>query len=193
MNDPAIRQALHSRVIRHHHRNQKTLVVDELGLRHGQSRIDIAVINGKLSGIEIKSELDDLSRLPSQVDSYSSIFGNLTLAVASKYLARSLDIIPSWWGVISVSSGIRGGIHLKKVRSSAHNDNIDPNALATLLWRDEAIAMLREMGVQGDVLRQPRKVLYSQLVALLNINEFQSLVCATLKSRKHWRGRGPLL
>ncbi len=193
MNDARIRQALHSRVIRHHHRSQNTLVIDELGLYHGQSRIDIAVINGKLSGYEIKSESDNLSRLPAQANYYNSIFGKLTLVVANKFLQQSLDIIPDWWGVIVAKRGTRDGIHLERVRPDSRNNNVDPYSLAMLLWRNEVIKLLQSVGYTGQQLRQPRKRLYSHLVDALNPAEIQSIVCVALKSRENWRYHEPPL
>jgi len=192
MNDARIRQALHSRVIRYHHDSEKAMVIDELGLHHGQARIDIAVINGELSGFEIKSELDNLSRLHSQVDSYSSVFEKLTLVVAKKFLDPSLDIIPDWWGVIVADRGPRGGVHFERVRSNSRNNNVEPYALAMLLWRNEVIELLRSIGYTGQKLKGPRRYLYSHLVSALSLAEIQSTVCTVLKSRENWRDREPL-
>lgn len=47
-----------------------TLVVDELDLC-GLTRVDVAVVNGHLSGFEIKGSTDSLRRLPGQVAVYS--------------------------------------------------------------------------------------------------------------------------
>jgi len=63
MNDAGIRRNLHCKKLRRHHVDPDTLVVDELGLKHGKCRADIAVINGHLMGYEIKSDDDSLRRL----------------------------------------------------------------------------------------------------------------------------------
>ncbi len=63
MNDPEIRRAYHRLRLARHHRDPNTLVVDELGLQHGESRADIAVVNGHLLGVEIKSDVDTLIAL----------------------------------------------------------------------------------------------------------------------------------
>jgi hypothetical protein len=62
--DRDVRQALHRKVLKEHHGDANTLVVDELGLRHGTCRVDIAVVNGFIHGYEIKSDADTLERLP---------------------------------------------------------------------------------------------------------------------------------
>lgn len=169
------------------------MVVDELGLYHGQSRIDIAVINGQLSGYEIKSDVDDLSRLRSQAEYYGSVFGKLTLVVARRFLQRSLEIIPDWWGVIVVDQGPRGGVHLERIRLYSKNVGIDSYAVAMLLWRNEAIELLRSIGYTSQKLKGPRRRLYSELVGAMSQKEIQSTVCSVLRSRENWRDREPLL
>lgn len=187
MNDAAIRKSIHSRVIRHHHKNENTLVLDELGLHHGLSRIDIAIINGDLHGYEIKSEVDDLARLSSQVESYNSVFGKLTLVVAKKHLKQSTKIISPHWGIIAVEKGPRGGLSLQHVRKATQNKSIEPYAVAKLLWRNEAVELLGELGFSGRKLRDRRSVLYKRLIDSLTLKELQSITCKILKSRKNWR------
>lgn len=189
LNEARIRRALHSRVIRHHHKNQNTLVIDEMGVYHGQSRIDVAIINGRLSGFEIKSESDDLTRLPSQMDYYNNVFDELTLVVAKKFLAHSTKIIPDWWGVIVAHKGPRGGVLFDRVRSNSKNSNVDPYALSMLLWRSEVVELLLSAGHKGKDLKRPRRQLYSALVETFNRSDLQSAICRVLKSRANWRGR----
>jgi hypothetical protein len=56
-------------------------IIEELGVVHGKSRIDIAVINGLMHGYEIKSDKDTLQRLPEQMNMYNSVFNKVTLVV----------------------------------------------------------------------------------------------------------------
>ncbi|HHY79514.1 MAG TPA: sce7726 family protein, partial [Thermoanaerobacter sp.] len=50
-----------------------TIFVNELDICFGTARIDVAVINGKMHGFEIKSEQDNLERLPAQIEAYNKI------------------------------------------------------------------------------------------------------------------------
>jgi hypothetical protein len=68
--DSEIRTALHSKKLSRLRSSQEVLIVDELGLAHARSRVDIAVINGCLHGYEIKSAQDTLARLPAQIATY---------------------------------------------------------------------------------------------------------------------------
>lgn len=62
--DGDVRRAVYARMLGSAMRSADTLVIDELGLDHGSCRIDIAVINGHIRGLEIKAEADTLARLP---------------------------------------------------------------------------------------------------------------------------------
>jgi len=153
MNDPIIRKAVHSRIVKHHHNDPNSLVVDELGILHGKARIDVAVINGAIHEYEIKSEEDNLKRLITQVKSYNSVFDKLTLVVADKHSKEALTKIPEWWGMTIISKGLRGGLLLDRYKSATINQNIDPLSVAKLLWKTEAIESLASIGCTGKDLR----------------------------------------
>jgi len=187
MSDPSIRKAIHSRIVKYHHNNPNSLVVDELGILHGKSRIDIAVINGAMHGYEIKSEDDHLKRLEGQVVSYNSVFDKLTLVVADKHSSQALTKIPDWWGVIIAFKGERGGVKLEHYQSAKTNPNIDPISVAKLLWRPEAIDLLASLGFSGKDLSGNRLELYGRIVDRLSLDELQQFVRKTLKERVNWR------
>ena len=187
-----IRKAIHSQLIRHCHRSHDTRVIDELGLHHGKARIDIAVINGNLCGIEIKSARDDLSRLPTQVDVYNLIFNKITLVLAEKFLDDAKKMVPSWWGLVTVTEGPRGGIHLNKIRVEKPNIDVKMDSLVRLLWRDEVIRLLESNGITGPCLREPRAVLYNILTETIDYKTLHKTVCTTLKYRENWRSHSQL-
>ena len=72
MNDHQLRRALKSKVLARYAKDPDTRVVEELGLRHGLARVDVAVVNGIIHGYELKSDKDNLKRLPHQIQVYSS-------------------------------------------------------------------------------------------------------------------------
>ena len=75
-------------------------IFEELGVRHGAARIDIAVINGFMHGYEIKSDSDTLERLPGQMNEFNAVFDKMTLVVGKRHLYDAINIIPDWWGII---------------------------------------------------------------------------------------------
>src|SRR5882724_5773501 len=105
MRDRDIRLGLHRELERAHRRYaSETLFIDELGLCQGNARIDLAVVNGSLSGYEIKSERDTLQRLPHQVEVYSRALDYVTIVASNSHIAKTIDLIPEWWGVLATQS-----------------------------------------------------------------------------------------
>ena len=99
MNDPLIRKAFHYTFLEKEHRSPNTLVIDELGLEHGKCRADIAVINKQISGYEIKSGKDTLTRLKKQIEIYNAIFDYSSIVLEKRHLKEALDLAPKWWGL----------------------------------------------------------------------------------------------
>lgn len=193
LRDTDVRQAAYRRLLAHAQTCPDTLVIDELGLDHGSCRIDIAVINGHIRGLEIKAEADTLERLPRQVIAYGEVVDRASLIVAPRHLEAAITVLPDWWGVIVAERGKSRGIKFRRIRSERSNRNIDPLVLARLLWRPEAQALLRGLGVPERDLRAPREELYQRMVLEMPLRELASEVRTTLKSRITWRGPLPLL
>src|SRR5689334_19722218 len=99
--DADIRSALHAKRLRRAKSDPDTLVIDELGLAHAQSRIDVAVINGCIHGYEIKSAKDNLDRFATQIDIYRLTLQKLTFVAATKHIASVMSQSPEWCGVIA--------------------------------------------------------------------------------------------
>jgi len=189
MRDQELRSAVHKKLLRRHHANPSTLVLDELGVNHGRSRIDIAVINGHILGIELKAEADTLSRLPSQVDAYNGIVDSALLIVARKHLFVANEFVPDWWGITVADMGARGGLKLTPERPSLRNPARDRLAIARLLWRSEAEKLLLSLGLDHGLKRKPREHLYAHIAKYVALKPLADFVRNQLKGRKDWRGQ----
>jgi hypothetical protein len=187
MNDLEIRQNFHKKRLRRQHAQKDTLVIDELGLNHGKSRADIAVINGHFVGYEIKSNNDSLRRLKEQVKSYNTVFDKISIVVGDRHINSVQNYIPHWWGVIISVRGPKGAINFDIIRKAQTNKNVDPISLARLLWRNEAEEILRQEKLPSRILRRPRETLYEHLVDKLNICELRKIIGEYFKKRKNWR------
>lgn len=189
LRDGDIRSAAHSKLLGHARRCVDTLVIDELGLGHGACRVDIAVINGHIRGLEIKAEADTLDRLPRQVTAYGEVVDKATLIVAERHLQAAQSIIPDWWGIVVASRAASGGVTFQRARGEHVNRWTDPMMVARLLWRDEVVALLRAYGESERALRAPRSILYGLLIDVLSRRGLAQTVRDTLKSRASWRDR----
>jgi hypothetical protein len=187
--DSDIRSALHSKRFRHQKLRPGTLVIDELGLAHARSRVDIAVINGCVHGYEIKSAQDSLDRLGGQIDIYRQALQKVTIVTAQRHLSKVMASLPDWCGVIEVVQGARGGIQLQLLRSARINPDIDPVMLAHLLWRPEVLELLSRVGYAPRQLRGPRKQLYKMLCEAMTLREITAAIHEFMTRRQTWRDR----
>ena len=192
LRDSDVRQAAYRRLFTHARACPDTLVIDELGLDHGSCRIDIAVINGHIRGVEIKAEADTLERLPRQVAAYGEVVDKALLIVAPKHVESAMAMVPDWGGVMVAERGVIQGVRFRRVRAERANKGIDPLVLARLLWRPEAQDLLRGLGVRERELRAPREELYQRIVSLMPLRKLANAVRTALKSRTTWRDQQPL-
>jgi hypothetical protein len=189
MKDKDIRSAAHRQLLHHARACPDTLVLDELGVSHGACRLDIAVINGHIRGLEIKAEADSLVRLNRQVAAYGAVVDYATLIVSDRHLEAALPLLPEWWGVIVATAAATESIAFRRIRQERYNRDADPMTLAQLLWRSEAIDLLRDRGHNENCLRVNRVTLYTRLVEEMPRRELSAAVRHALKSRTGWRDR----
>ena len=185
--DLDIRVALHAKRLNQLKTHPETIVIDELGLAHAKSRIDVAVINGCIHGYEIKSAADNLDRLASQIEIYRQTLQKLTLVTATKHLAGVLHSVPEWCGIIEAEQGSRNAIHFNVIRPARTNPDVDPIMMAHLLWRDEVIDLLAQNGFSAKDLRKPRLMLYQMLSETLTAREITTSIRTYMTKRPAWR------
>jgi hypothetical protein len=158
----------------------EAVVLDELGLCQGDVRVDVAAVNGELSGFEIKSPADTLARWPKQCRIYSKVFDRAWL-VATKTTLEAARA-PGWWGLIRVIE-TPDRLALRVMREAVRNPSPDPFAIACLLWRDEAIATLAKFGLDRGVRTKRRRLIWERLADRLPLDDLRSAVRAALKVR----------
>lgn len=186
--DIDVRIALRSRLYANHKADPDTRIVEEMGIWSGSVRIDVAVINGELAGYEIKSEHDTLERLPTQAEIFSRSFDRMTLVVGAKHAKKANAIIPKWWGII-IAKQTTAGLSLSDRRSAKINPRPDPMMVARLLWKDEAVNILRYYNLDRGFKSKPAEIIYGRLAAELPYACLSQHVCDTLKARTGWLGK----
>lgn len=177
--DGAVRQLLKQH-LRSTPLGAATVVLDELGLWQGDVRVDVAAVNGELSGFEIKSPADTLARWPGQRRIYSKVLDRAWLVAPAKTLEAANA--PRWWGLMRiVETDDRLG--LRVVRDAQINPSPDPYAIACLLWRDEAIDALAAFGLDRGVRTKRRTLIWQRLADQLPLDDLRRAVRAALKVR----------
>jgi hypothetical protein len=166
-------------------------IIHEFDLCQAEARIDVAAINGRLCGWEIKTAADTLARLPRQQEVYSRVFDRVWLVADARHLDRARALIPDWWGVIRIDPVGDDGCALRLVRRSRLNREIQPESVVRLLWRPEVMAELDDLGLAGGLERAARPVLWTALAAAvprrISRAELQRRVRRRLMAREDWR------
>lgn len=179
--DAEIRPALRQHLLRRHGGETDTVLVEELGLRRGQVRVDLAVVNGSLHGFEIKSDRDSLRRLAVQVDLYSQVLDRATLVVGDRFAPLAPSLVPAWWGIFRVSPRA-SGLQFTTLRRSKLNPQRNARVLAELLWSAQALELLEERGAAKGMRGKPRRVLWDRVCECLSVDEIAAAVRQRLKA-----------
>jgi hypothetical protein len=160
----------------------ETHFVEELGLCQGRVRIDLAVVNGVLHGYEIKSDRDRLDRLPSQMDSYGRVLDRVSIVAGPRHLDDVLRMLPAWWGVLRAAPA-GDDVRIDSVRPPRENPAQTPRALAELLWRDEALALLETRNAADGVRSKPRPAIWNRVCEIFDVGEIAEAVRDRIRSR----------
>jgi len=180
--DSAIRAALKALLLSKTDNDPDTVVIEELGLSRGHVRVDIALVNGRLHGYEIKSDRDSLRRLSTQVELYSRVLDRATLVVGDRFARRAHEAVPDWWGLIHVEQ-TQSGLHFWNLRRSRLNPTRDVRVLAELLWACDALRLLDERNAARGARGKPRRVLWERVCQHYTVDEIARAVRQNLKAR----------
>lgn len=190
MRDGDIRRELAAFLRQQHAHDPDTLIRHEMGLCAGKRRIDVALLNGEISGYEIKSDEDTLVRLLGQADAYGRVLDRVTLVTTSRHLEKCIGLLPLWWGIM-VASQDGGRVALKTVREPGLNTGLDSFALTQLLWRDEAFEELRSRGLSKGLSKKARHYVWKALAQSVPIGELREIVRERVKARPEWSTAPP--
>jgi hypothetical protein len=185
MNDPEIRTRLHA-----HFDKLGVPWVDEVAM--GKRRIDmVAMVDGVLTGIEIKSGTDTLERLVAQLKAYRSRFRQLIVVIEEEHLESVVAAVPRWCG-IWVAEQAGSAVYLKTRGRGCRRPQANRRGrvleLARLLRKAELCAAL---GVADDG-GIARGELAARLVAERSVEEVEGTVLRVLRERKVAAGKAEL-
>ena len=168
-------------------------IFEELGVRHGTARIDIAVVNGIMHGYEIKSDKDTLQRLPEQMKEYNDVFDKITLIVGKHHLFDAINTIPEWWGITVAKINTNEEVVFNTIREADNNPGQKGISVARLLWREEALQILKKQNKAKGIKSKSRELIYERLANTLDINKLKDQVRHTLLVSRDWRSDSLLL
>jgi hypothetical protein len=169
------------------HLDKETIVLDELGLQNGLVRADIAVLNGCMAGYEIKTEKDNLSRLPTQILAYSEIFDKAYIIAAERHLNKIMKILPDWWGIYAISTTNDQSCEFDHIRKAVQNVAKDSFSIARLLWKKEVSDILTNNFAESIKKNITKQTLYEMIAERYTPNELSVIALKYMKQRINWR------
>lgn len=177
MNDKEIRKQLMP-YLKEEYAGDK--IIQEWGTM-GRVVLDIAIIgDATITGLEIKSDRDTLSRLPRQVRYYNFLCDYNYLVVSEKFISSAEDNIPVNWGILFVTEQ-----DIIIHRHAMENKN-RLLYMVNSLWRDELISILKENNIKGYSNKNCRQ-LSAMIIKNMSEQDIRKIVCHKLKSRINWK------
>ncbi len=183
MLDADIRHALVRRLADEHPSGGRVRIWPEMTVGLGASRVDVGLINGAISGFEIKSDRDNLARLPRQVLHYGRCLDYAHVIVSGRHTQRVFAHVPSWWGIHVAEQTDSMRVTLTQERAAGRNPYIEPFFVAQLLWRNEGHSLLKENDAHQGLAKATRWEIWDALAARLSFGLLQSGVRRILTER----------
>ncbi len=127
MNDKAIRDILISYL---QASNKEIRIYQEKSI--GASICDVMAVTDRLTGYEIKSDLDNFSRLNDQVRAYDRFFDENFLVVSNKYSLSASEKVPDHWGILCIHND-----SVTVLRKAQRNRYVFRRNQLSILWKLE--------------------------------------------------------
>jgi len=157
-----------------------THYLEEVALSNGQVRADFVDV-AEMHCYEIKSDGDTLNRLLGQGSRYARVFDRVTLVTTERQLKKALPMLPLWWGVMLVPD-VEGGV-MTPFRPALTNTKQEPEVLATLLKRDEALDLLAARGLIRGWKSKSLYQIQSHIAKTLSLSDLKEVVQSYLLKR----------
>src|SRR6202035_882217 len=138
---------------------------------------------GKLSGYELKSNIDTLERLPRQVEIYGKVFDRMTLIVGDRHTDEAIEVVPRWWGCMVATMHDDDSVTLRWKRKARSNPALDPIILVQMLWKEEAIAILEKYGLANGWRSKRASEIGNRLLSEIPLRKLSGDIRSALKAR----------
>lgn len=121
-------------------------VVAAYEIKVKNSRVDFLTVDDSSTSFEIKSNLDNLTKLSKQSEDYVSAFDFNNIVIHERHLVKCLEIVPKSFGIITVD---QQGYEI--VRKPTFNKRTDPVEQLNLLTKKELLKNFGAIDIE-DVL-----------------------------------------
>lgn len=137
MNDRAIRDILIAYLQASNH---EVRIYQEKSI--GTSVCDVMAVTDKLTGYEIKSDMDNYSRIADQVKAYDRFFDENYLVVGRSHCQSACLHVPNHWGILCIEND-----RITLFRKARSNGQVSRRNQLTVLWKLE----LKNLLIQNNM------------------------------------------
>jgi hypothetical protein len=164
------------------------VLVPEVEIRWSiPARIDALLVNDRISGFEIKSDVDSLARLPRQVEAYGAVVERAHLVVGLRHQMAATTVVPDWWGILTATWN-DNNVSIRQVRRGRLNPDVNPLAVTSFLSRADLTAALRQVGEQ-QLSSKPVDTLRTLLLGRVGPQGTLALARSSMLARADWRNK----
>lgn len=181
MNERQIKNALRVRFAM----KPRLSIVEELPVCGHSARADFVTIGKTLSGYEIKSDRDSLTRLADQIKYYDQVFELSSIVAAERHIKSVRQILPAHWGVIRISNS--ASQQFETLQEPTLSPNLCGTSILELLWTDELLSIVANQGWTGVRKSWGREKLRTFIAARSTPQQAIQFAIVEMKLRQHWR------
>lgn len=150
----------------------------------GKSRADIVMVTeGRLIGIEIKSDVDSYARLKKQVRDYDRYLDSNYIAVGESHARHVSEHVPQTWGIL-VFSVKDGRITVEEQRPASENPKMRKESQITILWRPELQRVL-ERNHLPKYKQKSKRFVQQKLLEKMEWPDLKAHMCEELFERDY--------
>lgn len=139
-----LKAAIIDRLFDRAHIDDDAVLISEMTVANWSRRADVVLANGCLWAFEVKSELDSLSRLPGQLDTFTTHFEKVCVVCAPRFEVGARALLPEGVGLWVVEDD---GILRERVRP--RYTRLTKTAAVGLMKVNELRALLSCNGFKG--------------------------------------------
>lgn len=162
--------------------------------RIGKSRADVMMIQeNMLTGIEIKSDADNYTRLDRQIKDYNLYFDQNMVVVGSTHAAHIAEHVPEWWGIVTVER-VEERVdfyifqEMKPNPSSRRKDGVPPiyyrKRQLSFLWRPE-LAHIQENNHMYKYAQKSKAFVIDKILEVVPAEQLKAQICEELFERDY--------
>jgi hypothetical protein len=163
------------------HNPDRSTVLLERHIAGWASRVDMLVVNGTTTAYEIKTDLDDVSRLRNQTDFSLQVFDRVIVLCSERSIEAVRRVTDERVGIYVLSVDGR----IRRVRPYIQNaDMVEPKAIFTILRRPEYVkAIERSLGPIPPLDPRARYQFCADAFATIEPKAAHSILAGALRRR----------